>query len=69
MGLIEEQIERNRREQKRGKAVITIVKLPCGCASAEIKHPGDQWLQCPVCHKRILLTWSRTGNNKIISDK
>lgn len=69
MGLIEEQIARNRKEQERGKAVITIVKLPCGCASAEIKHPGDQWLQCPVCHERCLLTYNMHGSKKIHVDQ
>lgn len=47
------------------RPVRTILKLPCGCTSIEITRPGDQYVVCPSCFHKYLLTWSKIDKHKI----
>lgn len=45
-----------------------IVKLPCCGVNIELLNTGDQYIVCPECGKKMLLTWSML-NKKFHYDK
>lgn len=40
--------------------VYQTIKLPCCGASVELGSPKDQYVQCPKCQSRHLITWGAT---------
>jgi DNA-directed RNA polymerase subunit RPC12/RpoP len=41
------------------------VKLPCGHGSVEAKQGQDQYLECPDCKSKFLLSWQHYSTPKI----
>lgn len=64
MSQLDEQIKKMMQPPKKGY----ITKLPCCGVNIELQRTGDQYIECPECHKKMLLVWSML-NKKFQYDK
>jgi hypothetical protein len=52
---------------QREKTKHTVITLPCHKVKVEILKPEDQYLECPTCHKKYLLSYS-IANTKLYGE-